>query len=68
MLQPGFAAAAWIAEQRSQPWYDSTAAGLATAVHAHDAATANEWLNTIQNEKIRAQIVQQFEKTAAGKR
>jgi hypothetical protein len=56
------AAGAWAMEQKSQPWYDSAAAGFAAGIYDSDIVSAGEWLNTIGNEQLRDQISQRLTK------
>ena len=49
----------------NQAWYDSAAAGLAASIHDRDPVTASDWLNTIQNEKLREQITLRLSKKNA---
>jgi hypothetical protein len=54
------AAATWVQSQQTESWYDSAAAGLAAGIYDRDAVAATDWLNTIQNEKLKGQITQRL--------
>lgn len=53
-------AADWVKDQEGQPWYDSAAAGIATALKDRDLAAAQQWLATIKSERVRDQLSKQL--------
>ena len=50
-------AAAWLRNQRSQPFYDAAASNLAVLASLQDPAGAGAWAEAIQNPEIRAEAL-----------
>lgn len=56
----------WVKDQEKEPWYDSAAAGFATALAEKDPANAEAWAGTIQNEARRQQVMKRLLEPAPG--